>query len=72
MPQKLIVRVMMALKAGADTSNEIAEMLRHPLSSVSATLSEMEDSGLVRKTGRWKFFNGRKTKVFCRELIETK
>lgn len=67
--EKLIVLVMNALRDGADTSNEIAEMIGRPVGSVSATLSEMEQSGLAKKTGRWKYMiEGRRTKSYCYEL----
>jgi DNA-binding IclR family transcriptional regulator len=49
---KLILRVLAALKEGADTSGEISEMIGHPVANISATLNEMEKSGLARKTGR--------------------
>lgn len=67
--QKLIVRVIRAMKKGADTSNEIAEMLNRPVANVSATLSEMQESGIVRRTGRWKHFS-RKQKSYCYELVD--
>lgn len=49
---KLILRVLAALKEGADTSREISEMIGHPVEGVSATLNELQKSGLARKTGR--------------------
>lgn len=68
--EKLIVLVFRALKEGCDTSNEIAEMIGHPVASVSATLSDMKKSKLVRDTKRTKCHHpktGKRSK--CWELV---
>lgn len=67
--QKLIVRILEALELGGDTSGEIGEMLNHPSANISAMLSEMQDSGLVKKTGRFKWVYGKrgKRKAYCYE-----
>lgn len=65
---KLVEKVLDALQQYADTSNEIAEMIGVPLPNVSATLSDLDRDGVIRKTGRWKRFTNRGPKSWCYEL----
>lgn len=65
---KLITRVIEALREGADTSNEIADMLGEPVAVVSATLSDLKDSGVVRNTGRVKRLSATNRPSLCVEL----
>jgi len=69
--EKLVVKVIKAMQDGADTSNEIADMIGVSVALVSATLSDMKKDGMARETGRWKCFrNGKhgRNKSRCVEL----
>jgi predicted transcriptional regulator len=71
MTEKLIVKVLEAIRQGADTSNEIADMLGLPVANVSATISDLKQDGILRETGRWKFFReGHKGKSLCVEITK--
>lgn len=66
----MTLRVLAALKEGADTSGEISEMIGRPVANVSATLSELEKSGLARKTGRKRRSGLRSPPSYCWEPVD--
>jgi predicted transcriptional regulator len=71
-PEKLIVQIIEAMREhGLETSNEIAGHLGRPVANVSATMSEMKDSGLLRETGRYIYVvgpRGQRKRSLIREL----